>query len=489
MLEHLSPAIRCFQSHAIPTLPIPDASIDLVYAFSVFSHIDEFELAWLAELRRVLKPGGIAYLTTHTDHTWSQLATRTDWPLHQGMLRMAPHVTEYEISEDAFARPLPEKRTVFRPAGRTVYGKNVFQASIIFICPKVASGFHLDKLCRDTNPISRFADTPLNQILNAVARSIDRQHLQRENYLLKHELSSEAMQVRGRLLGSSQGISQIRDTLTRVADQPVPVLFTGDTGTGKEIAARTLHALSDRADKPFVPVNCAAVSPEIIANELFGYVNADRQRQDGLLFHARGGTLFMDEIAELPLSVQATLLRVIEERRIRPIGSSREVPLNLRFIFATNADLEAAVAAGKFRKDLYHRINVMNIAMPTLVERKGDIAELSAMFMHKISAELGMPSLPLTEGVLLKLCCYDWPGNVRELRNLIERSLILGEFPPEFCDDEHSESPAAVDSLQAVERLHILTVLDACDGNRAEAARRLGVSRKTIDRKCAMWDA
>jgi len=328
-----------------------------------------------------------------------------------------------------------------------------------------------------------------NQILNAVARSIDRQHLQRENYLLKHELSSEAMQVRGRLLGSSQGISQIRDTLTRVADQPVPVLFTGDTGTGKEIAARTLHALSDRADKPFVPVNCAAVSPEIIANELFGYVNADRQRQDGLLFHARGGTLFMDEIAELPLSVQATLLRVIEERRIRPIGSSREVPLNLRFIFATNADLEAAVEAGTFRKDLYHRINVMNIAMPTLVERKGDIAELSAMFMHKISAELGMPSLPLTEGVLLKLCCYDWPGNVRELRNLIERSLILGEFPPEFCDDEHSESPAAVDSLQAVERLHILTVLDACDGNRAEAARRLGVSRKTIDRKCAMWDA
>lgn len=331
-----------------------------------------------------------------------------------------------------------------------------------------------------------------NQILNAVARSIDRQHLQRENYLLKHELSSEAMEGRGRLLGSSKGISDIREILARVAPQSIPVLFTGDTGTGKEIAARTLHALSDRADKPFVPVNCAAVSPEAIANALFGFIHEDQQsagRQDGLLFHARGGTLFLDEVAELPLPVQAALLRVIEELRIRPIGSSREVPLNLRFIFATNANLEAAVEAGTFRKDLYHRINVLKIAMPRLVERKGDIPELSAMFMRKFSVEMGVAPLPLTEGVLLKLACYDWPGNVRELRNLIERSLILGEFPPEFCDAEHCESPAAVDSLQAVERLHILTVLDACDGNRAEAARRLGVSRKTIDRKCAMWDA
>ncbi len=336
-----------------------------------------------------------------------------------------------------------------------------------------------------------------NQILNAVARSIDRQHLQRENYLLKHELSSEGTEGRGRLLGSSGGISDIRATLARVASQPTPILFTGDTGTGKEIAARTLHALSDRADKPFVPLNCAGVSPQVIANELFGHINADQQsksgRQDGLLFHARGGTLFLDEVAELPLDVQASLLRVIEEMRIRPIGSSREVPLNLRFIFATNANLEAAVENGRFRKDLYHRINVLNIAMPRLVERKGDIPELSAMFMHKISAELGVPPLPLSEGVLLKLSCYDWPGNVRELRNLIERSLILGEFPPEFSpelgDDDGGDSLVAADSLQAVERLHILTVLDACDGNRAEAARRLGVSRKTIDRKCAMWDA
>jgi DNA-binding NtrC family response regulator len=332
-----------------------------------------------------------------------------------------------------------------------------------------------------------------NQILNAVARTIDRQHLQRENYLLKYELSADAIAAgRGRLLGQSQVITDIRETLARVAPRPTSVLFTGDSGTGKEIAARTLHSMSDRADRPFVPVNCAAVSPEVIANELFGYIrggqNSDEGRQDGLLFHARGGTLFMDEIVELPLPVQATLLRVIEEMRIRPIGSTREVPLNLRFIFATNADLEKAVEEGRFRRDLYHRINVLNIRMPRLIRRKGDILELSTMFMKKISEELGVPPLPLSEGVLLKLSCYDWPGNVRELRNLIERSLILGEFPPEFCDAQDSDSPAAVDSLQAVERRHILTVLDACEGNRAEAARRLGVSRKTIDRKCAMWD-
>lgn len=331
-----------------------------------------------------------------------------------------------------------------------------------------------------------------NQILNAVARSMDRLHLQRENYLLKYELSADATAGRGRLLGNSKEITDIRETLQRVAPLPTPVLFTGDTGTGKEIAARTLHAMSDRSDKPFVPVNCASFSPEVIANELFGYVQNDPSqthgRQDGLLLYASGGTLFFDEIAEMPLSLQSTLLRVIEEMRIRPFGSQREVPLNLRFIFATNADLPAAVEQGNFREDLYHRINVLNVRMPTLRERISDLPELAAMFMKKLSHELRVPPLPLTEQVLLKLSCYDWPGNVRELRNLIERSLILGEFPQEFSCGDEDDTDAAPDSLQAVERRHILTVLDACGGNRAEAARRLGVSRKTIDRKCAMWD-
>ncbi|MBL4749917.1 MAG: sigma-54-dependent Fis family transcriptional regulator [Amylibacter sp.] len=330
-----------------------------------------------------------------------------------------------------------------------------------------------------------------NQILNAIARCVDRQELRRENYLLKHELAVENMFVRGRLIGRSEEISDIRDTLARLAPVQTSVLFTGASGTGKEVAARTLHSLSPNSDKPFVPVNCAAISAEALANELFGQIthNADGQavHQDGLLFHARGGTLFLDEIAELPMAVQGALLRVIEEMRIRPIGSMREVPLNLRFMFATNVDLQKRVDAGTFRADLYHRINVIQVEMPSLIKRKGDIFELSEMFIKILSDSLGMTPLPLTEGVLLKLCCYDWPGNVRELRNLIERALIDGEFPPEFNDAAQSEV-GLPDSLEAVERRHILTILKECNGNRAEAARRLGVSRKTIDRKCAMWE-
>ena len=192
------------------------------------------------------------------------------------------------------------------------------------------------------------------------------------------------------------------------------------------------------------------------------------------------------------LEVQAMLLRVIEEGRIRPIGSDREMPLNLRFICATNSNLEKAVEDGRFRKDLYHRINVLAVHMPPLRDRVGDIAQLADMFMGKLSRELGVPPIPLTEDIALGLARYAWPGNVRELRNLIERSLILGGFPAEFVA-QHShgardEQLEPVESLHVMERRHVLSVLEACQGNRAEAARRLGISRKTIDRKCASWD-
>ncbi len=326
-----------------------------------------------------------------------------------------------------------------------------------------------------------------NQILNAVARALDRQHLRRENYLLKHELSEGGNAARGRLLGNSAAIQGVRDMLTRLAPMPTSVLFTGASGTGKEIAARTLHGLSDRADKPFVAVNCAAISADHIADELFGVVHGQDYRKDGLLLHADGGTLFLDEVVQLPEQVQAALLRVLEDQRIRPSGAEREIPLNLRFLFATNADLEVAVVEGRFRADLYHRINVVNIAMPHLHERTEDIVELTAVFMSQISRSLGMPALELNEEVLLKLSRYDWPGNVRELRNLVERSVILGAFPDEFAGLGTVTGSEAIETLGLVEQRHILNVLDACNGNRAEAARRLGVSRKTIDRKCAAW--
>ena len=327
-----------------------------------------------------------------------------------------------------------------------------------------------------------------NQILNAVRRSIDHRFLRRENTLLKHELSLDNKTARGRLLGRSPRIEAVRSALKKVARLPTPVLLTGESGTGKEIAARTLHAMSDRAGKPFVPVNCAGISAEGVASELFGDIDQGAGRKDGLLLLASGGTLFLDEVAELPLPVQAALLRVIEDNRIRPIGSDREVPLNLRVICATNADLEKAVAEGRFRKDLYHRINVMGLHMPALRERVGDIADLAELFMDGLSRELGVKRLSLTDAVTLKLARYTWPGNVRELRNLIERSLILGEFPPEFADDGESLEEEPIESLHAMEKRHILAILEASGGNRAEAARRLGISRKTIDRKCAMWN-
>jgi DNA-binding NtrC family response regulator len=327
-----------------------------------------------------------------------------------------------------------------------------------------------------------------NQITNAVASALDRQKLRRENYLMRYELQSDGTRARARVLGASPQIGAVRATLAKIAPVPTSVLFTGASGTGKEVAARTLHALSDRAEQPFVPINCAAISPDRVAEELFGIIEGDHRRTEGLFMHADGGTLFLDEIAQLPMKVQATLLRVLEDHRVRPSGSEREIPLNLRILFATNTDLHKAVADGTFREDLFHRINVVHIAMPALQDRGDDVVDLAALFMQQISRALGLPALDLNDGVLLKLRRYHWPGNVRELRNLIERSVILGEFPHEFADTGKVTGSEAIESLELVEQRHILHVLDACKGNRAEAARRLGVSRKTIDRKCAMWE-
>lgn len=330
-----------------------------------------------------------------------------------------------------------------------------------------------------------------NQILNALARCLDRRRLTQENSILRHELraSSEHMLLRDKLIGHSQQIVEIRDTIARVAPLPTTVLITGQSGTGKEVAARSIHALSERAAKPFVPVNCAAIPSEMIEAELFGHLKgaftgADTGR-DGLFLHAQGGTLFLDEVGELPLATQSKLLRAIEDRRVRPVGSEREAAVDLRFIFATNADLAELVDKGRFRADLYYRINVMQIAMPPLSVRGDDVVELAKLFMNKLSAQLGMPPVEIDDEVEGALGAYSWPGNVRELRNLVERSVILGRFPQELLDSE--KPPQTEGSLEEIERRHILETLEAVGGNRSEAARRLGVSRKTIDRKCASW--
>jgi DNA-binding NtrC family response regulator len=230
----------------------------------------------------------------------------------------------------------------------------------------------------------------------------------------------------------------------------------------------------------------------MIEGELFGHVKGAftgaETTREGLFMHARGGTLFLDEIGELPPATQSKLLRVIEDRRVRPVGSEREIPVDLRFVFATNADLEKEVAAGRFRADLYFRINVMKIVLPPLKDRGEDIQELTTLFMRKLSQQLGMPPVAITDEVRAALARYDWPGNVRELRNMVERTLILGRFPEELGREGATGNAAESGTLAEMERRHILAAVQECGGNRDEAARRLGISRKTIDRKFASWD-
>jgi DNA-binding NtrC family response regulator len=331
-----------------------------------------------------------------------------------------------------------------------------------------------------------------NQLLNAVAHCLDRMRLQRENSVLRHELRSPPHQVflRNRLLGDSVVIEQVREIISRVAPLPTSVLFTGQSGTGKEVAARSLHSLSNRADKLFVPINCGAIPAEMIESELFGHLKgaftgASRSRE-GLFMHAQGGTLFLDEIGELPYALQSKLLRVLEDHRVRPVGSEREIPFDARFVFATNADLKRRVEAGAFRSDLYFRINVMQIHLPPLRDRGRDVQELATLFMREFAQQLGMPPVPIDERVLGALARYDWPGNIRELRNLIERTVILGAFPEDFGRSVDPGDKGG-QSLADVERRHILSTLRDTRGDREEAARRLGISRKTIDRKCTSW--
>jgi transcriptional regulator with PAS, ATPase and Fis domain len=278
------------------------------------------------------------------------------------------------------------------------------------------------------------------------------------------------------------------------------VLIHGESGTGKELAARALHRMSLRSDGPFVPINCAAIAEELIESELFGHVKGAftgaAAGREGLFYYARGGTLFLDEISELPLPLQAKLLRVLEERRVRPVGSEQEVPVDVRVVAATNRDLVEEVAAGRFRRDLYYRLQVVEVVLPPLRERIEDLPDLVDYFIGQLAARLGVAELAHDEAALARLARYSWPGNVRELKNLVERSLILGYFADDFAPDEEAvavslaptfPSAADEDSLAAIERRHILGVLETCKGNKSEAARRLGVSRKTLERKCAVW--
>jgi DNA-binding NtrC family response regulator len=343
----------------------------------------------------------------------------------------------------------------------------------------------------------------LAQILNAVQQGMERSRLTRENYLLRRSLQSQQQPTEWPLVGESLAMRRLGDALARVAPVHSPVLLRGESGTGKELVAQVIHERSARATGPFVHMHCSGLPPELLESELFGHAPGAfagaTQARDGLFHYAQGGTLFLDEVAELPLSVQASLLRVLEERQVRPMGSQQRNPVDVRIVAASHRDLSQEVAAGRFRKDLYYRLQVVEIALPPLREHKHDLGLLFEHFVALLAPPLGAAPLALSAEELAYLRQYDWPGNVRELRNFVERSLILGKLnvtalyqapePVEAPGERphgNTLSPATTD-LQTLEKQHILRVLASVDGDKGRAAELLGISRRTLERRVAEW--
>ncbi len=333
----------------------------------------------------------------------------------------------------------------------------------------------------------------ITQVLNALKHSLERARLKRENWVLKRALWQRTPPADG-LVGRSLAITQLRETLQRVAAVASTALLTGESGTGKELAALALHRLSGRHG-PFVPVNCATISPASIEAELFGTAPAQGERgRDGLFVYAQGGTLFLDEVSELPSAVQAALVRVLDDRRVRPVGGEQLIPVDVRIVAASNRDLSQAVAQGKLRADLYYRLQVVEIALPPLRSHKEDIADLVEHFIATLAPQLGVEPIDITVDELDYLTQYGWPGNVRELRNLIERSLILGALNVSALYQGLAQPPADAAAhtalptdLHTLEKMHISAVLDSVGGDKTRAAKLLGISRRTLERRVSEW--
>ncbi len=299
---------------------------------------------------------------------------------------------------------------------------------------------------------------------------------------------------RARLLGESAPVQKLREMITRVARSQAPVHITGESGTGKELVARMIHDLGARAAGPFMPVNCGAIPGELMESEFFGHRKgsftgavADKP---GLFQGADGGTLFLDEIAELPLPMQVKLLRVIQEKTIRPIGQPQEVPIDVRILSATHKDLRALVAAGQFREDLFYRINVIELRVPPLRERGGDILLLTRHLLERQARELGLPVPALSAEAARKLAAYAFPGNVRELENIVERAVALSAGGDIVAEDiqvhEGATDPAASSAadlgerIDSVQREAIQKALEANRFNKTAAARQLGLTLRAL---------
>ncbi|MFO0575861.1 MAG: sigma-54 dependent transcriptional regulator [Polyangia bacterium] len=333
----------------------------------------------------------------------------------------------------------------------------------------------------------------------ALSRAVQHRALREEVKVLRRAVTSG--QRFEDLVGSSPAMQKLYDLIGRVAETDVSVLITGESGTGKELVARAIHQRSTRRDGPFIAVNCSAVPEPLLESELFGHTKGAftdaRSARKGLFQQADGGTLFLDELAELPLGLQPKLLRALQERRVRPVGGDSEVAVDVRLLAATNRDLETAVEERRFREDLYFRINVVQLDLPSLRSRGGDVLLLAQHFLLRCSARSGKRVVGLSPRAAERLLAYSWPGNVRELQNCIERAVALTSQDQISIDDlpekvrSHKPAellvaslrPSELVTLEEIERRYILRVLEALGGNRALAAQILGVDRRTLYRK------
>jgi DNA-binding NtrC family response regulator len=310
------------------------------------------------------------------------------------------------------------------------------------------------------------------------------------------------------LVGHSPAIIQVMKTLARVAPSQATVLVVGETGTGKELVARTIHHFSERADRRFVAVNCSALAEGLLESELFGHVRGAftgaTTSRPGLFREADHGSLFLDEIGDISPTLQSRLLRALQEHEIVPVGSETPVTIDVRILAATHRDLPELVRQGRFRDDLYYRLNVVTLMLPPLRERRQDIPLLMDHFLRELATRHGRGPVAVDPEAQRSLLGYEWPGNIRELQNVLERAMLLAE--QDVIGHEHlpsevhphaprpiAEAPPMADpdplrSLEAVEREHVMRVLAACGANREETSRILGISRRTLSRMIQRWN-
>ncbi len=335
----------------------------------------------------------------------------------------------------------------------------------------------------------------------SIERALERRRLVHEVKRLRERIVQAA--PAHALIGSSLAMRMLSDLLVRVASTDATVLVTGESGTGKELVARAIHGMGARSKGPFVAINCAAVPAPLLESELFGHARGAftdaRTARAGLFVEADGGTLLLDEIGDAPMEVQTKLLRALQERVVRPVGSNHEVAFNARVITATNRSLEADVKAGTFREDLYYRIAVVCVEVPSLRTRSDDVPILAQHFVTRFAARFAKQVIGIHAVALARLIAYPWPGNVRELENSIERAVALTRFDHVTLDDLPERvrmfepdlqvpvdtAIAGIVPLAEMNRRHVLRVLDLVNGNRSRAARLLGLDRRTLNRLVA----